>query len=128
MSLTEVNFLVVKAVLSLNAITESPPAGVIAAFKNVFAHLKPMFSNYIRGEESQRDCLRAILETCTQTSMLGERLAHVIHHLYDENFLTADVLLEWNSEMVEEDAKETRWVRTKIQKIIEWLEADSESD
>lgn len=128
MSLAEVNFLVVKAVLSLNAIADAPAAGVVAAFKAVFAHLKPMFVNYIRGDESQRDCLRAIQETCTQTSLLGERLAHVVHHLYDENVFAADVLLAWNGELEEEDEPETRWVRAKMAKFIEWLEADSESD
>lgn len=59
MSLTEVNFFVVKAIFSLDAIS-SAGANVMGAIKQVLAHLNPVFKNYIRADDAMRDCLKAI--------------------------------------------------------------------
>lgn len=128
MSLTEVNFFVVKAVLGLRPIVEAPAASVLAAFKQVLAHLGPMFRNYIRGSDAQRDCLKAIQETCEQSEQLRGRLAQLVHHLYDQEILGEDAILAWHDELVSEDEPDTVWIRAAMKKLIDWLEESSDED
>lgn len=61
MSLSEVNFYVVKALLNLYPIKES--GNVLTAFNQIFAQLHGVLKNYIRGKEAMKDCLKAI-EVC----------------------------------------------------------------
>lgn len=62
MSLSEVNFYVVKAVLNLYPIKESS-GNVLTAFNQIFAQLHGVVKNYIRGPQAMSDCLKAI-EVC----------------------------------------------------------------
>lgn len=59
MSLSEVNFYVVKALLNLYPIKESD-GNVLSAFNQIFAQLHGVLKNYIRGPDAMIDCLKAI--------------------------------------------------------------------
>lgn len=129
MSLTEVNFFVVKAVLALQPISGAAvDANILAAFKQVMAHLGPMFRNYIRGADAQRDCLLAIAESCGQCERLRGRLAQIVHHLYDADILSEEAILGWHTELSDADDVATRWVRDALSKLVAWLEAESSDD
>lgn len=66
MSLSEVNFYVVKALLNLYPIKETD-GNVLTAFNQVFAQLNGVLKNYIRGPDAMRDCLQAIEVNLMQT-------------------------------------------------------------
>lgn len=59
MSLSEVNFYVVQALLNLYPIKEAN-GNVLTAFNQIFAKLHGVLKNYIRGSEAMGDCLKAI--------------------------------------------------------------------
>lgn len=59
MTLSEVNFYVVKALLNLYPIKEAD-GNVLTAFNQIFAQLNGVLKNYIRGEQAMTDCLKAI--------------------------------------------------------------------
>lgn len=59
MSLSEVNFYVVKALLNLYPIKEAN-GNVLTAFNQIFAQLHGVLKNYIRGDQAMSDCLKAI--------------------------------------------------------------------
>lgn len=129
MSLTEVNFFVVKAVLALEPIAAAPAdANVLAAFKLVMQHLAPMFRNYIRGAAAQRDCLQAIAESCGQCERLRGRIAQLVHYLYDQDILGEEAILAWHAELTQAAAEETKWVREALAKLVAWLEEESSGD
>lgn len=62
MSLSEVNFYVVKALLNLYPIKDSS-GNVLSAFNQIFSQLHGVLKNYIRGPQAMGDCLKAI-EVC----------------------------------------------------------------
>lgn len=62
MTLSEVNFYVVTALLNLYPIKESN-GNVLTAFNQIFAQLHGVLKNYIRGSDAMKDCLKAI-EVC----------------------------------------------------------------
>lgn len=63
MSLSEVNFYVVKALLNLYPIKDESNGNVLTAFNQIFAQLHGVLKNYIRGADAMDDCLKAI-EVC----------------------------------------------------------------
>lgn len=129
MSLTEVNFFVVKAVLALEPIAAAPAdANVLAAFKQVMQHLGPMFRNYIRGADAQRDCLQAIAESCGQCERLRGRIAQIVHYLYDQDILGEEAILAWHAALTAAGEDDTRWVREALGKLVAWLEQSSDEE
>lgn len=129
MSLTEVNFYVVKAVLALEPIANAPTeAAIMAAFKQVMTHLGPMFRNYIRGADAQRDCLMAIADSCGQSDTLRGRVAQIVHNLYDQDVLSEEAILKWHAELVAGSEESSKWVRAALGKLVAWLEESSDED
>lgn len=59
MTLSEVNFYVVRAIFSLRPISEAG-ADILSALKQLLSHLNPVLKNYIRGKDAMQDCLKAI--------------------------------------------------------------------
>lgn len=133
MSLSEVNFFVVKALLSLPPVADatrdsSGSAIVMTALKQVLAHLDPVLSNYIRGEDGMRDCLKAIEECCSQNENLKMRIAQIIHYLYDKDTLSDDAILLWHSEVVAAAADDSNWIVVALKKLIDWLQESGDED
>lgn len=67
MSLSEVNFYVVKALLNLYPIKD-PSGNILTAFNQIFAQLHGVVKNYIRGDQAMKDCLKAIEVTHSKTA------------------------------------------------------------
>lgn len=63
MTLTEVNFYVVKAILSLPSIIKFNN-DVLTGLNQTFNLLGPVMKNYIRGADAMLDCLKAIEVMC----------------------------------------------------------------
>lgn len=59
--LNEVNFFVVRALLSIPILTEAN--NVISTIKDIFKYFHPVLANYIKTKSSIMDCLKAI-EVC----------------------------------------------------------------
>ncbi|XP_055303842.1 translation initiation factor eIF-2B subunit epsilon isoform X2 [Sitodiplosis mosellana] len=123
MSLSEVNFYVVKALLNLYPIKEAN-GNVLTAFNQIFAQLHGVLKNYIRGSDAMIDCLKAIEESCHQNETLKSKIAQIIHFLYDKEIITEESILSWHNEL--DDDKE--WIRNSLIKLIEWLNASSEEE
>lgn len=126
MSLTEVNFFVVKAILSLQPLVNATGANVMTAFNQVLGHLGPVFKNYIRGEDAMRDCLKAIEECCSQNENLKTKIAQIIHYLYDKEIVSEDAILAWHVEVV--NAEEAPWILVALKKLVDWLNESSAED
>lgn len=123
MSLPEVNFYVVKALLNLYPIKEAD-GNVLTAFNQIFAQLAGVLKNYIRGSDAMGDCLRAIEESCHQSERLKSKIAQIIHYLYDKEIITEESILAWHDDLDDDKL----WIRSSIQKLIDWLNETSEED
>lgn len=124
MTLTEVNFFVVKAFLSLRPIEEAG-ADVLGAFKRILQQLGSVLKNYIRGEDAMRDCLKAIEEMSHQSDHIKSRVAQIIHYLYDKEILSEDSILAWHNEI---DGASSEWLKNAMKKLVDWLMASSEEE
>lgn len=120
MALNEVNFYVVKAALSLPAVSEAVEP--IKGFMQVFAYLgEKVIKNYIKGDSSQNDCLNAIVECCEENDKLKMKLMHIVKFMYDKDVLNEDGITSWYEDV------EMEWVKKALQPMIKWLEeAESE--
>lgn len=58
MTLTEVNFYVVKAILSFPTLQEEN-SNILNELNEILKHLGPVMKNYIRGTDAMHDCLKA---------------------------------------------------------------------
>lgn len=123
MSLPEVNFYVVKALLNLYPIKDSN-GNVLTAFNQIFAQLNGVLKNYIRGTDAMSDCLRAIEESCHQNETLKSKIAQIIHYLYDKEIITEESILAWHDDL--DDDKE--WIRHSLKKLIDWLNESSDEE
>lgn len=124
MTLEEVNYYVVKAILSLPLITEEN-ANIVSALDKLLAHLSLVLKNYIRGEPAMRDCLKAFEDACNENNVLRPKIAQLIHYLYDKEIVSEDAILAWYGEL---DDDEMDWMRKSLSKLIAWLEESSEEE
>lgn len=123
MALNEVNFFVIKAVLSLPIVQES--SDQFDGFKKVYEYLgENVVKNYIKGESAMHDCLNAIVETCEEIPAMKPKLAKIIHFLYDEDVISEEVILTWFEDL----GDDKDWVSNSLKKLVEWLQQDSEED
>lgn len=117
----EVNFLVVKASLSLPVVAEHTDP--LKGFKELYKYLgEPVLKNYIKDEEAMHDCLSAIIESCEENEKLKPYVVKIIHLLYNEDVLTEDAILTWHDNVDQE------WVKRSLKTFIEWLEQESEEE
>jgi len=123
MSLSEVNFLVVKALLNLYPIKECN-GNVMSAFNQIYGHLSPVMKNYIRGPDAMSDCLKAIEESCHQNETLKSKLAPIIHFLYNKDIISEQSILMWHEGL--DDSKD--WIRVSLSELINWLNESSEEE
>ncbi|XP_072167243.1 translation initiation factor eIF2B subunit epsilon-like [Diadema setosum] len=134
-SMHELVSLVTKAVLDLphhKASEPLAPPQLLLAVKKLFVRLKPLFSNYIKGTDSQRDCLNALEDYSLSCDSTATILVKLIHHFYDADILSEDVILKWYHGEVDDDrGRQRQEVRSKVAPFITWLEEaeeESESD
>lgn len=124
MTLEEVNYYVVRAILSLPLITDEN-ANPVSALEKLLGHLNIVMKNYIRGEPAMRDCLKAFEDACNESSVLKPKTAQLIHYLYDKEIVTEDAILAWYGEL---DDGELAWMRKSLSKLVAWLEESSEEE
>ncbi|KAL0839585.1 hypothetical protein ABMA28_016275 [Loxostege sticticalis] len=120
--LNEVNFFVVRALLSMPVLTETK--NVLGAIKDIFKYFHPVLANYIKTKSSINDCLKAIEDSCIKCQWLEGRAGQIIHLLYEADVLDEDSLVEWYEELKEDESPLAK--QASVVKFFEWLQEASE--
>ncbi|KXJ76401.1 hypothetical protein RP20_CCG009134 [Aedes albopictus] len=125
MSLSEVNFYVVKAILQLLVMQENAAKNVVATMNQLLAYFGTVFKNYIRGRDAMMDCMKALEETSVQEELIGTKIAQLVHYLYEKDYITEEVILEWYEELDDESGATAK---KSLAKLVEWLMQSSEEE
>ncbi|XP_045481099.1 translation initiation factor eIF-2B subunit epsilon [Harmonia axyridis] len=118
--LHEVNFFVVKAILKMYSQKNTG----LKYLATLLTKFRPILKNYIRNEESMKDCLSAVEDQAVGS---GEEdkdwVLYVLKWFYQNDILSEDVILNWGKSL---DTSEKLYI--KIYPFMKWLEeADEES-
>lgn len=124
MTLSEVNFYVVKAILSLRHITTANENTLIGAMNQVLTHLSPVFKNYIRGDDAMMDCLKAVEECGQQSETIRSKVAQIFHYLYNKEMVNEEAILAFYEQLDDDSI----WLKSALKKLVDWLEASSEEE
>ncbi|XP_052280601.1 translation initiation factor eIF-2B subunit epsilon-like [Dreissena polymorpha] len=143
-SIKELTGLVVKVLLD-QPFSENPSLSGAQALKVLTDSLKRhlmVLKNYIKNEESQRQCLEAIEDFASASSAHLQLVTKVIHFLYEADVLLEQTILKWyrqvpsnrnrgnnsDDEDLEDRDNKHAEVRKQVAPLIKWLEeADEES-
>lgn len=129
-TMSEVTYNVIKAILALpfHYLSEEKETVTDQNYqrnlKIMVTYFYPIISNYVKTEEAQDDCLRAIEEVASTTQQLLPFLQHLLHLLYDKDVLSEEKIIEW----YESDDKDTEEfqargkIRVAIKPFIKWLQ------
>lgn len=120
--LHEVNFFVVRALLSLPILSENK--NVLNNIKDILKYFRPVISNYIKTKPSIMDCLRAVEDSCIKCSWLEGKTGQITHLLYEADVVDEDSLLEWYEQLKENESPIIN--QTSLVKFFEWLQDASE--
>ncbi|KAF0309340.1 Translation initiation factor eIF-2B subunit epsilon [Amphibalanus amphitrite] len=127
----ELNSLVVKAILSVpehGSDERLAAPAFLARLQPVLTTFMPLLTNYIKSEESELSCLRALEEFSCDHSAMSACLAKVLMLLYQRDILSETTILSWHAES-EGLSPESVRVRQQVQKLVDWLqEAEEESE
>ena len=132
-TMNEVTYNVIKAILSLpfHYLSETKETvnnhNYQRNLKIMLNYFHPIVLNYVKTEDAQDDCLRAIEEVAGTTQELLPYLQHLLHLFYDKDVLSEDKILEWyefNDNDV--DTFQRNKIRTAIKPFIQWLEEAEE--
>ncbi|XP_031835184.1 eukaryotic translation initiation factor 2B subunit epsilon [Nomia melanderi] len=134
-SMSEVTYNVIKAILNLPFLYLSEKKETVnnqnykKCLKIMVTYFHPIILNYVKTEDAQDDCLRAIEEIATTTEKLLPFLQHLLHLFYDKDVLSEEKILEWyRSTDKNIDEFQNNKIRTAIQPFIQWLqEAEEDS-
>lgn len=124
MALSEVNFHVVKAILSLRHIAEANANNLIGAINVVLTHLGPVFKNYIRGDDAMMDCLKAVEECCQQNETIRTKVAQIFHYLYNKEMVNEEAILAYYDQLDDDFT----WLKSALKKLVDWLQESSEDE
>lgn len=124
MDLSEVNFFVVKSILSLRHIVEANGNNLIGAINQALTHLAPVFKNYIRGDEAMMVCLKAVEECCQQNETIRSKVAQIFHYLYNKEMVNEESILAYYDQLDDD----LIWLKNALKKLVDWLEASSEEE
>ena len=101
MGIREVTYNVIKAILGLPAhylkSNENPLSDevYIKTLKGMLRYFKKIIFNYIKTEDAQDDCLRAIEDAANTTKALLPFVYHLLHFLYDSDVLSEEKVTDW---------------------------------
>lgn len=130
-TISEVTENVIKAILSLpvHDLTHNKLPVTNASYqkilKTAFDYFAPIVANYVKTEDAQLDCLRAIEESARTIGELKIFVKHLFHLLYDRDILSEEKILQW---FYEEDETQDI-VRCSVKPFVKWLEeAEEDSD
>ncbi|XP_054003095.1 translation initiation factor eIF-2B subunit epsilon [Hylaeus anthracinus] len=130
-TMREVTYNVIKAILSLPFHYLSEQKEIVnnqnyqKNLKIMVTYFQPIILNYVKTEDAQEDCLRAMEEVASTTQELLPFLQHLLHLLYDKDILSEEKILEWYSDK-NIDEFQNKNVRIAIQPFIKWLEEAEE--
>ncbi|XP_069685017.1 translation initiation factor eIF2B subunit epsilon [Periplaneta americana] len=128
-SMREVNYFVVKALLTLPIQIRAADATpkYLNEFNKLLKHFLPIMQNYVRNSDAQQDCLQAIEDMASSTEVVQGGLTKLIHLLYDKDVLSEENIVKWYNNGDEESPTASS-LRKQITPFIQWLEeADEES-
>lgn len=137
-SIREVSYNVVKAILSLplhylsEAGADHSTANYHKTLKPMLEHFHIIIANYVKTEDAQEDCLRAIEDTVATSEEILLAAQLLFNYFYDRDILSEDKILEWYELDDDEEDDLQREVRKKIRNIVQpfmkWLkEAEEDS-
>lgn len=115
--LHEVNFYVVRALLSMPVLAENK--NVLNTLKDILKYFRPVLANYIKTKSSIMDCLRAVEDSCIKCEWLNGRSGRIIDLLYEADVVDEDSLLEWKEDLDENESPIGK--ETSLVKFFEWL-------
>ncbi|XP_012266957.2 translation initiation factor eIF-2B subunit epsilon [Athalia rosae] len=137
-SIREVSYNVVKAILSLplhylsEIGTDHSTANYQKTLKQMLEYFHTILANYVKTEDAQEDCLRAIEDTVATNEevLLGAQL--LFNYFYNRDVLGEDKILEWYQLNDDDEDDMQKEVRSKIRKVVQpfikWLqEAEEDS-
>ncbi|CAH0721698.1 unnamed protein product, partial [Brenthis ino] len=120
--LHEVNFFVIRALLSMPALVSSK--SVLVTLKDILKFFRPVLANYIKTKSSIMDCLRAVEDSCINNEWLSGKAGQVVHLLYETDVVDEDSLLEWYEDL--KDFESPIIAQTSLVKFFAWLQQASE--
>ncbi|XP_046734185.1 translation initiation factor eIF-2B subunit epsilon [Diprion similis] len=136
----EVSYNVVKAILILpmeylcNSGSEILPDSYQKTLKLMLEYFYTVILNYVKSDNAQTDCLRAIQDTAATSHAALLATLFVFKHLYDRDILTEEKILEWYELEDEDNDDDTQGkVKTQMKKAVQpfitWLrEAEEDSN
>jgi len=131
-TIREVTYNVIKAILSLplHYLSETK---TLVNNKNYQKNLKDMITyfdtiilNYVKNEDAQDDCLRAIEDVASTTDVLRLYTPHLLHQFYHRDILSEEKILEWYETDNEDVDVLHNKVRNAVQPFITWLQQAEE--
>ncbi|XP_063992831.1 translation initiation factor eIF2B subunit epsilon [Diachasmimorpha longicaudata] len=137
-NIREVTYNVVKAILMLplHYLSETKTTlnnvNYQKTLKVMIGYFNAILLNYIKTEDAQEDCLRAVEDVAGCTDEFLVFAQHLLHILYDKDILSEEKILDWyRQEDDDGDEVISSKVRSAVQPFIKWLEEaeeDSSSD
>ncbi|XP_012234558.1 translation initiation factor eIF2B subunit epsilon [Linepithema humile] len=133
-TIREVTYNVIKAILSLplHYLSETKTSvnnqNYQKNLKVMITYFNTIILNYIKNEDAQDDCLRAIEDVAYTTDELLPYTQHLLHQFYDRDILSEEKILEWYETTNEDTDVLHSKVRNAVQPFIKWLrEAEEDS-
>lgn len=131
-TMREVTYNVIKAILSLplhylsetNTPVDKPKYQ--KNLKSMIIYFNPIILNYIKNNDAQEDCLRAIEDVASTTDELLPYTQHLLHLFYERDILSEEKILEWYECVSEESDVQHNKVRDVVRPFIKWLEEAEE--
>nr|XP_003700330.1 PREDICTED: translation initiation factor eIF-2B subunit epsilon [Megachile rotundata] len=132
-TMNEVTYNVIKAILSLpfHYLSEKKETVTSSNYqknlKIMLIYFQSIVLNYVKTEDAQENCLRAIEEVASTTEEILPFVQHLLHLLYDKDVLSEEKILEWYESSDENmDTIQNDKVRTAVKPFIQWLEEAEE--
>ncbi|XP_011643925.1 translation initiation factor eIF-2B subunit epsilon [Pogonomyrmex barbatus] len=130
----EVTYNVIKAILCLpfHYLSETKTTVFNLNYQKYLKIMTSYFNtiilNYVKNEDAQEDCLRAIEDVASTTAELLPYTPHLLHQFYDRDILSEEKILQWYEKYPNSKYSPRDKVRTAVQPFIKWLrEAEEDS-
>lgn len=141
-NMRQVSYNVVKAILKLPSQHGEDPALYQKTLTSVIKYFQPILNNYIKTEDAQLDCLKAVQDVANDNKKtLLPCVKNLLHFLYNNDILSEEKILEWfendregdDDSFAEQEERQQAHeaVRNAALPFVNWLkeaEEDSSSD
>jgi len=124
----ELNYNLVKAILSVpeqGLDSPLPPLTYVSHLAAVFSTFKPVLTNYIRSEEAELSCLRAMEQFSYRHQGLAAGYTRTLMTLYQTDILSDDGIVAWYHD-TSQRSPEAAQVRARVAKLVKWMEQSDE--